>query len=425
MYRIRLTSGEEAVYRTIDELAIGVHSGVIGAEAEIFHKKSAKWLPIRLHPAFKAALEKRPGSAPALEEPLEAEADQLAPIHAASPPPFPPPLPPPPFTAEPRPKEAASGSAASPQSEVDASAAARILQMESRSGRELMLRRKDASPLLAAVAGAVALMIFLALLFHPRQPAPQPESTKPPETPSSQPPPVPLTPYEAPAEASTDSSAAIQPPLVQDTTPKPPTPDELVAHLATAQARARADFEQGLGKAGFSGVFGASRMGSGDSVRFSRHSIAAVRTLLAQYRDSRAKLDRVYEDSADHLSTSSNWPVGALTHWKSKAVPRETKDDALAADSLLGATDRLFGVLLEHEGQYDNSDSSISFNSGDAAQDYDGLRATVMRLAAADSVGHPVERAIPLTRIAAAVTAPLPPPVILRAPSAPSLDQPR
>jgi hypothetical protein len=418
MYRIRLTSGEEAVYRTIEELAIGVHSGVIGAEAEIFHKKSAKWLPIRLHPAFKAALEKRPGSAPAVEEPLEAEAEHPAPVHGAPPPP-------PPFPTKPKLKETTPGSAAGPQSEVDASAAARILQMESRSGRELMLRRKHASPLLAAVAGVVALMVFLALLFYPRQPAPQPESTKPPETPSSQPPPVPLTPYEAPAEATTDSSAAIQPPTVQDTTPKAPTPDELVAHLAAAQARARTDFEQGLGKAGFGRVFAASRMGSGDSVRFTRHSIAAVRTLLAQYRDGRAKLDRVYEDSADHLSTSSNWPVGALTHWKSKAVARETKDDALAADSLLGATDRLFGVLLEHEGQYDNSDSSISFNSGDAAQDYDGLRATVMRLAAADSVGHPLDRAIPLARIAVAVTAPLPPPVILRAPTTPSLDQPR
>jgi hypothetical protein len=418
MYRIRLTSGEEAVYRTIEELAIGVHSGVIGAEAEIFHKKSAKWLPIRLHPAFKAALEKRPGSGPAREEPLEAEAEQPASVPAA--PALPAPRPP-----ETSGKEPAPGPAHGPLSEAEASAAARILQMESRSGRELMLRRKHASPLLAAGAGVVALMVFLALLLFPRQRAPQIESTKPPETPSSQPPPVPLTPYEAPAEASSDSGAAIQPVTVPDTTPKVPTPDELVAHLAAAQARARADFEQGIGKAGFGHVFAASRMGSADSVRFTRRSIVAVRTVLAQYRDGRTKLDRVYEDSADHLSTSSNWPVGALTLWKSKAVARETKDDALAADSLLGATDRLFGLLLEHEGQYDNSDASISFNSGDAAQDYDGWRTMVMRLATPDSVGHPVDRAIPLARFAGAVSTPLPPPVILRAPSAPSLDQPR
>ena len=57
MYRIEVTPGEEAVFRTIEELAIGIRNGVVTPRARIYHHASEKWLPIGLHPHYKKALE--------------------------------------------------------------------------------------------------------------------------------------------------------------------------------------------------------------------------------------------------------------------------------------------------------------------------------------------------------------------------------
>lgn len=68
MYRIELTTGEEALFRTIEEFAKGIHSGVIGSHARIWHGASNKWLPIDFHPHYKIAKE-RP-VAPATPTPI-------------------------------------------------------------------------------------------------------------------------------------------------------------------------------------------------------------------------------------------------------------------------------------------------------------------------------------------------------------------
>src|SRR5687768_14698575 len=58
MYRIELAPGEEALFRNMDELAKGIHSGVIGPHARIWHGASNKWLPIDFHPHYKIAKER-------------------------------------------------------------------------------------------------------------------------------------------------------------------------------------------------------------------------------------------------------------------------------------------------------------------------------------------------------------------------------
>ena len=56
MYRIELAPGEETVFRTIEELAVGMRNGVVTPRARIYHNASQKWLPIGLHPHYKKAL---------------------------------------------------------------------------------------------------------------------------------------------------------------------------------------------------------------------------------------------------------------------------------------------------------------------------------------------------------------------------------
>jgi hypothetical protein len=57
MYRIEVAPGEETVFRTIEELAVGIRNGLVTPRARIYHNVSQKWLPIGLHPHYKKAME--------------------------------------------------------------------------------------------------------------------------------------------------------------------------------------------------------------------------------------------------------------------------------------------------------------------------------------------------------------------------------
>jgi hypothetical protein len=55
MYRIELSPGEEAAFRTIEELAVAIRRGIVTPRARVWHNASGKWLPINVHPHYKAA----------------------------------------------------------------------------------------------------------------------------------------------------------------------------------------------------------------------------------------------------------------------------------------------------------------------------------------------------------------------------------
>ena len=124
MYRIELAPGEEALFKSIDEMAAGIANGVISPKARIWHQTSAKWLPIEFHPHYKIALTKGPHSAP---RPDYREAPSVAGPAAVATPPifdqaprplFEPPAPKPIFE-----RPAPAPSAASPTIEVPPAAA--------------------------------------------------------------------------------------------------------------------------------------------------------------------------------------------------------------------------------------------------------------------------------------------------------------
>lgn len=77
MYRIRSSSGEEAVFKTLEEFNAAVRSGIIAAEDEIFHSRANKWLDVRSHPHYRSALglgeENGNGHAPRLTPPSSAK----------------------------------------------------------------------------------------------------------------------------------------------------------------------------------------------------------------------------------------------------------------------------------------------------------------------------------------------------------------
>ncbi len=57
MYRIELGPDDIGVFRSIEEMATAIKTGVITPKARIFHSASDKWLPIEFHPHYKKARE--------------------------------------------------------------------------------------------------------------------------------------------------------------------------------------------------------------------------------------------------------------------------------------------------------------------------------------------------------------------------------
>lgn len=74
MYRIRLVSGDEAHFGSIDELGAAVAAGTVTDKAEIYHARAEKWLPIASHPHFKLAKDKVSGGARPAARPAAAGA---------------------------------------------------------------------------------------------------------------------------------------------------------------------------------------------------------------------------------------------------------------------------------------------------------------------------------------------------------------
>jgi hypothetical protein len=70
MYRIELAPGEEAIFKSMDEMVTGIRGGLIKDDARIWHKSTEKWLPIEFHPHYKLAKEKvATGVMPAIQMP--------------------------------------------------------------------------------------------------------------------------------------------------------------------------------------------------------------------------------------------------------------------------------------------------------------------------------------------------------------------
>ena len=54
MYLVELRPGKEELYRTGDDLALAIRDGGVDARSRIYHRATAKWISITLHPQYKA-----------------------------------------------------------------------------------------------------------------------------------------------------------------------------------------------------------------------------------------------------------------------------------------------------------------------------------------------------------------------------------
>jgi len=63
MYRIEFEPDDVGVFRSVEEIATAIKSGMITPRARIYHQATDKWLPIEFHPHYRHALEIATGTA--------------------------------------------------------------------------------------------------------------------------------------------------------------------------------------------------------------------------------------------------------------------------------------------------------------------------------------------------------------------------
>ncbi len=346
MYRIRLASGEQAVFRTVEELTLAVQSGVVGPTAEVYLPDANRWMQMESHPDFQAARVK-PASAeslaesPSLPQPVTQPPVSLAPIPLAetTPPPSPAPAPTqlsapssptvpvgPPQPASTEAPEA--GSTATPQA--PPALPPSVFMTRARKLREMLAMHLG---LLLVIGASVLLTIYLAgngkrLFAAAHEGMTPPASARP----ASAPAPAPVAPVE---EASADSAAAE---LERAGIPKRDTPRRERETLAaaptldsyeTGYADARDELEDALDYIRFDHVFAPVRLKSAEAVRITRRSIAAAGNIVMTYRAREVMLEQTV--GATRSATRSQ---------------RESYQAGAAVRDMLEDSDSLYALLM-------------------------------------------------------------------------------
>lgn len=431
MYRIRLASGEEAVYRTAEELAQAVTSGVVSANAEVFHKSADRWLPINLHPDYRAVVTGKRSAVQAppvvASGPRPKHPDTREPARTEVPPAQPALEPAPPRLDTANLELAAAPSAAQvaapepmPSQDGWHSTRGPLPGDPTRAGRlRVMLA-------LAMGLGAITLIgggAFLAwpkastwLASHRERKAILSEGMSPvPEinpVDSTQVPP-PGVPAATAATRRLDSIPDLFPapskplansPAVRDSSSIPDREETRVSRLTATRTRlpsyyeayadARSEMDDGFDYVSFRRVFAPSRFAAPESVRATRRMVQAAGNILRVYRGREVMLEQTYRPDD---------PGG-------RGSLREPFETAEASRALLADVDSLFGILVSQQGRYTYSNDAVHFQEPRTARTYSQLRAEILAALAdwRDSSG--ASNRITLPRLLQALGGTTPPP---------------
>ncbi len=328
MYRVRLASGEEAAFRSVEELALGIQSGVITVDAEVYHAPEQQWRPISAHPEYVAA------------------AERVSRMAA-------------PATAEP--------ALAGPDADVEVLLEGKvpIYKMVSVSARELEARRRPPWIPKATIGGAAFIFLIAVVIASTLGGGGSDVAWSRPRASAR---------VELPPAARLQSGS---PEALQAGQSGP-------AVLARRAVAARADVARRLGEAAsslaLSGLVSPRRLVSPDSLRALRQAVASFRPAITRWRDAEAGVLDVYRDSAAALARSGQWDRSELTEWRVRAPKADALSTVRTTDSLLLVLDRAY-ALLQLSDQIDSA-GHPSFSQTKAAAEYDWLRATVARFVA-------------------------------------------
>ena len=378
MYLVELKPGKEELYRTGDELALAIRDGDVDARSRIYHRATAKWISITLHPQYKAIVEGQaeetearprkwgllPGGLTSI--PIELTSSEGAPaaairhrwkrptgfglaglllllgIQLA-------------FSG-PRPPWAGQGRAvviSSPRKEtVERTRPADKTQQHVPSPREstelVSLASTTGSWVTPLPSGDTAIVPVPAAEIKPNLP-------------------------RAPRLRSKALRAALAPegsgPSVRANSAQ-----ALLSRYAAAIDEARARLESGIRVARLHRLFASGRLTPGGGVTETRLSLAGAANFIRVYRQQQAAIDNAYQDSVTVIAKQHRWTRKEVKQWYSRPQLKESPSLELLSGALLSGIDSILGVLDAHAGAYKVRGTAIAFEEPAATQAYGTLR---------------------------------------------------
>ncbi len=359
MYLVELRPGKEELYRSSDELALAIRSGDVDARSRVYHRATAKWISITLHPQYKAIM------AAAKEDPARQARRGWGILGGAT-------------AAEP------------PSSDGSVS-----------NGNLLHRWRR---PLALGLSG-VLLMSGVKLAFSgPRPPWAGQARTAAMSVRSER------TVRPARTEevgrtvqvslASTNAADPEQPATVREIARVLPRAPRLRSvalgdALTSGSAGARVDansleglsarygaahdaawtrLETGMRVARLGQLFAASRLNPHGGVTDTRLSLAGAANFIRVFREQQATIETAYQDSVTVLAKQYGWAPAKVRQWYSRTPRKEAPTLELLSGSLLASIDSILGVLDAQAGAYKIRGTAIAFEDPSAGQAYGLLR---------------------------------------------------
>ena len=369
MFLVELRPGKEELYRSSDELALAIRNGDVDERSRVYHRATAKWISITLHPQYKAIV------AASKEEPSARPARRAWNILGGS-----------------------AGQALPRHGDPTASATPPVYRW----------RR----PLALAVAG-VLLLSGIQLAFsgprppwaghhHPVAMKPRPSAPAVADEPkrtseselltlasSKTSWPEPVLDDSFPLDHSRIESGAISLPraprlrtklLRESLTPSvvaghnAASMDALFARYNAAHDSAESRLEAGLRVARLTQLFSSSRLSPTGGVVDTRMSLAGAANFIRVFRQQQAAIERAYQDSVTALARRNGWPPKQVRQWYNRPPRKESSTLQLISGGLLASIDSILGVLDAQAGAYKIRGSAIAFEDPAAGQTYGALR---------------------------------------------------
>jgi hypothetical protein len=368
MYLVELKPGKEELYRTVDELALAIRDGDVDARSRIYHRATAKWISITLHPQYKAIVagQKEELSRPArkgwglLPTSLTGVSDELSP-------------------ADPGP---ATGG----------------------------IRHRWKRPMGFGLAGVLLLLGVQLAFSGPRPPwsnrgkgVAMSERTERAPEPRRQTELVSLasstTEWAVSAEAEPESAAlplptakpvralpraprlrikALRAALASDTDTAEAVAvhsvEALLSRYEAASDEARERLESGIRVARLNRLFAPARLTPGGGVTDTRLGLAGAANFIRVYRQQQRLIDAAYQDSVALLAKRHRWTPADVKQWSARPPRKEAPTLELLSSSLMSGIDSLLGVLDEQAGAYKVRGTAIAFENPAATQAYGALR---------------------------------------------------
>jgi hypothetical protein len=387
MYLVELRPGKEELYRTSDDLALAIREGEVDARSRIYHRSTAKWISITLHPQYRAIV------ASPKEELLARATRKGWEFLTAS----------------------LSGHAADSSSPDDVTDTGDVFDRWKRplglglSGILLVLGLQLAfsgpRPPWAGPSKAAVTWTQRTHRSHPTETADRPVANAPEETESVAP--IEYEGSELVSLAGTSTVRPVSPQPVADIVvlrprakaailPRAPrlrsqaleaalvpelaTPVDansvealLVRYGATSDS-ARARLETGMRVARLNQIFASSRLTPGGGVTDTRLSLAGAVNFIRVFRQRQAAIDRVYQDSVNLLAKRHGWNPKEVKRWHTRAPRKEPPALELLSGTLIASIDSMFGVLSAQAGAYKLAGTAITFEDPTASEAYGALR---------------------------------------------------